>query len=88
MVPRTHEISMRTCSLKFTNECEKVFDSSAYDETRSSSILGCDCDEWPSHYFSEDQKDSPATDALEFGRRCTPSFNVYLLVVKVKKYVL
>jgi hypothetical protein len=65
-----------------------LFDSSAYDETRPTPILGCDCDEWPSHYFSEDQKYSPATDALEFRRRCAPPFNVYLLVVKVEKYVI
>lgn len=26
-----------------------MFDSSAYDETRPTPILGCDCDEWASH---------------------------------------
>ena len=69
------------------NHCEKMFDSSAYDEARPTPILGCDCDEWASHFFSGDLKNSAATDALEFRRIGTLPLNVHLFVVKVEQYV-
>jgi len=57
------KVSTRRGRFQFTNHRQEVFNSRAYYETRPTSILGSDCDERASHYFSGDLKYSTTTGA-------------------------